>query len=111
MALAIVILGGCGIDVNRRPLGPNQFLVEAEGRDYHSHADVLEAAHHEAAAACGGPYRVLDNVNSTHDHGGHDGLVTPTLDVVLTIECGGRAPGRGRAGDEHGAREVVPTVA
>lgn len=88
LLLALVVATGCGIDVNRRPLGPHQFLVEAEGRDQHSHADVLEAAHHEAAAACRGPYRVLDNVNSQRGRGRTNDLVTPTLDVVLTIECG-----------------------
>jgi hypothetical protein len=88
LIVSLALLAGCGIDVNRRPIGSNEFLIEAEGRDYHSHADVLEAAHHEAEAACGGLYRILDDVNSQRRRGAHDDLTAKTLDVVLTVRCG-----------------------
>jgi len=87
LILATVVLTACGIDVNRRPLGPDQFIVEAQGRDADSHADILEAAHHEAAAACKGPYQVLDSTASQQGRGTRV-IGAPTLDVVLTIQCG-----------------------
>ncbi len=84
----MALSAGCGIDVNRRPLGPNQFLVEAQGRDYDSLADVVEAAHHEAASACGGSYRVIDDASSRRQHSRYDEITTKSVEVVLTIQCG-----------------------
>jgi hypothetical protein len=88
LIVSLALLAGCGIDVNRRPIGANQFLIEAEGRDYHSHADVLEAAHQEAESACGGAYRILDDVNSQRHRGTSGDFTARTLDVVLTVQCG-----------------------
>lgn len=80
---------GCAVAVDERVIGPNQYIVEAEGKNRHSHAEVLEAAHNRAAELCGvGRYRLLDNANSQRNGAYFDayGNVhgTRSLTVVLT---------------------------
>lgn len=87
-----LLIVGCAPSTRVSSLGGYRYMVSAHGMGWHDRADLIEAAHREAARVCNGwRYDIVDRADggrSSYRENSYGGVSeSQKLDSTIVFEC------------------------